>query len=160
MKHIKNTKEILQAISRLHEATPQEIHLLVPNISRATLYRKLDQLYKEGVLTVVQEQKGRGGYHRTYTLAREEALLDASNIEEILSSLGKRFSAYLKNENANLRLDGYFINSLPLYMEDETYAALLRDLNTVLRSYLRCPPGMQARKRELMVLSIPIEEEH
>jgi len=70
---------IVHALSGDRTLTTTDLCALLPDISKATVYRHVALLADAGVLTVAGEQRVRGAVERTYRLDRTRAVINADN---------------------------------------------------------------------------------
>jgi DNA-binding transcriptional ArsR family regulator len=57
--------------------TTAELCALIPDVSKATVYRHVDLLATGGVLEVADERRVRGAVERRYRLRQDRAVIDA-----------------------------------------------------------------------------------
>ncbi|MFI2264343.1 hypothetical protein [Streptomyces tubercidicus] len=90
---------------------------LLPDVSKATVYRHVGLLADGGVLDVADEQRVRGAVERRYRLRRERAVIDADTAASVsvadhrrvfavaMATLLAEFNAYLDREGADPTAD-------------------------------------------------------
>lgn len=68
---------IVHALSGGRVVTTSELCALIPDVSKATVYRHVGVLADGGVLEVDAEQRVRGAVERRYRLSRDRAVIDS-----------------------------------------------------------------------------------
>jgi DNA-binding transcriptional ArsR family regulator len=161
---------ILLAFGRGIPLTAQGLADLLPDVSRATLYRHLALLVDGGIIEVVSEQRVRGAVERTYalrtgagSLARED--VEAASREDHLrffasfvATLIDEYSRYLRRDRIDLIADvvGYRVGTV--YLTDEEAATVAREMWSAFARHVGTPPDAGRSARTFAMVSIPGSE--
>lgn len=93
--------------------TTAQLCALLPDISKATVYRHVDLLATGGILEVVEEHRVRGAVERTYRLRQDRAAIDPALVASLspedhrrgfataVAALVAEFNAYLDREGSD-----------------------------------------------------------
>ena len=148
------------------DVTTGELAAELPDVPQATLYRHVGALADAGVLEVSAERPVRGTVERTYRVASgaaalsgdDAATMDADDHQEafavFVGTLIESFGRYVSSPGADLASDGAGYRQIPLWLDDDEFAALTDDLRSVLERYADRPPGT-GRRRTLTTIVIP-----
>lgn len=151
--------------------TTGELSAELSDVPVTSLYRHVARLAQAGVLGVVAERRVRGTLERTYQLH-----LDATRITpEELATLSPEdhrvafltfaaglvadFERYLARGDINLHRDGASYLTEALWLSDEEYVGLIRDLAVVLDHRRKNEPRPGRRRRMLSAVWLPDETE-
>jgi len=104
---------IVHALRGDRTLTTAQLGELLPDVSKATVYRHVDLLAEGGILEVADEQRVRGAVERTYRLRPERAAIDPETLAALtpddhrrgfaaaMAALVAEFDAYLGRDQAN-----------------------------------------------------------
>jgi DNA-binding transcriptional ArsR family regulator len=155
--------------------TPQQMAEQMGDIPQATLYRHINRLAQAGMLVVTEERPVRGTLEKVYALntahqptgSTEESLEAINQLSEedhlhyftaFLLTMMDDFSQYLKlSEGAprNLAADGVGYQKLPLYLNDEEFAAFAAALNHAIAPFIGLKNGTGRKKRLFSTIMMP-----
>lgn len=139
--------------------TPAQIASLLPDVPQASLYRHINALLEENILTIVSETQVRGTLERTYAITQgatrlteqEIAALSAEDqlryIVVFLSSVMQDARDYLQQPSAQPDLVLY--SKTPLYVTEEQFRGLLAQVQALLQPYTQADPNQPEQKRFL-----------
>lgn len=132
------------------------------DVPRTTIYRHINLLIDNNILTVVAEHKVRGSLERTLSLnigeiARHNTLDNASqNAFAFLMNRYARFEKYFNSKNPNPAKDRIFLNNAILMTTDEEFDAFLKDLQQLLQKY-SYEYTEKRKARDISIISAPDE---
>src|SRR3954452_14580347 len=104
---------VVHAMSGGRTLTTAQLCELLPDVSKATVYRHVGLLAEGGLLEVESEQRVRGAVERRYRLRRERAVIDAGTAASAtgedhrrvfavaMAPLLAEFNAYLDRDHAD-----------------------------------------------------------
>ena len=160
---------IVQAFLGDRALTTRGLAAELTDVPPATLYRHVARLVDAGVLQVVHQEAVRGAVERTYVLRAAAAQISAEQIAAMsVDDLRQAFMAFVAGllgdvdrylargdvdpirDQASFRLGG-------LWLDDEEFATLLRDLMRVLQPAAANPPRPGRKRRVLATVLLPGE---
>lgn len=161
---------IVQNLLRGEEMTVQDISKNLSDIPQATLYRQLNALLKEDILTVIDENRIRGTVEKVYALSSTLESTTAEEVEEaskedhfnfffsfLMNQLGE-YEEYLSKDEINLKEDGVSFRQFSLYLSDEELMDILSTLREKLVSAMDNKPTKDRRLRNVSTIVIPKKE--
>lgn len=155
---------IIQELALNERMTAAEINEKINDVSRTTLYRHINILLKNNILTIVSKKRVRGSLERTFALNIEEMnkhnqLENAS--QQALTFLMERyvrFHNYFNGEHPDPAKDRIFYNTTVLMMNDHEFDQFLAELRELIIKYDY--GAASGRKiRDISVISSPAEME-
>ncbi|WUD77760.1 helix-turn-helix domain-containing protein [Streptomyces sp. NBC_00510] len=161
---------IVHAMSGNRTLTTSQLCDLLPDVSKATVYRHVGLLADGGVLEVEDEQRVRGAVERHYRLRRERAVVDAETAASVsredhrrvfavaMAALMAEFNAYLDRDGADPAADLVGYRQHALWLSDEERAALIADLRRVLLPRLANGPAPGRTRHLVSPILFPAEE--
>ncbi|MDW7671715.1 MAG: helix-turn-helix domain-containing protein [Bacillota bacterium] len=161
---------IIQALLEGKEMTAGEIAEKLQDIPQASLYRHINALLKEEVITVVSENRVRGTLEKVFSLSATLESATTKEVEEasredhfnyffsFVMGLVGEYEAYLQKENINLREDGVSFRQCSVYLSDEEFTALMKDIGEKLMAAMKNEPGENRRLRTIANVVIPSTE--
>ena len=154
------------------QLTAQQLALTMPDIAQATLYRHLNKLAKGGVLAVVEERPVRGTLEKVYALNEQGAFLGAADIADFtkddhmryftafVAILLGEFSQYLDSkEKPDLVADGVAYTKVAMYLSDEEFMNMAKQMNEALGSTLQNLPAPGRKRRMFTNIILPATDE-
>jgi len=150
---------IIQYLAGHQTATAGEIALLMTDVPRTTLYRHLNVLTKNNIITVVAENRVRGSVERTYalnlnTVAEQNTKENAThNAFGFLMKIYGDFERYFNDENANPGTDKVFLSNVTLLLSDEEFDEFLAQTNAFFLKHLNNTPNESRKTRSLSLIS-------
>jgi DNA-binding transcriptional ArsR family regulator len=155
---------IIQVLAARQSITSAELCEKISDVPRTTMYRHINILLDNNILSVVSEKKIRGSLERTLALNIEEiskhnTLENASqNALGFLMNRYARFHNYFNGENPDPGKDKIFLNNSVLMMDDNEFEQFLSELRELLIKYnFETAHGRKAR--DISVISAPTEKE-
>ena len=147
--------------------TTSQLAAELDDVPAGSLYRHIAQLTRAGVLQVVAERRVRGAVERTYTLRLFAAQIQpgearAMTLDEhaqafiaYIAGLLADFDRYIASAPADPVGDGADYRVAGLWLTDEEFASLARDLRAVFQPRLANAPGNGRRRRVLYTVTLP-----
>lgn len=155
---------IIQELATRQNITASELCEKISDVPRTTIYRHINILLDNNILSVVSEKKIRGSLERTLALNTGE-ILKNNTIENASQSAWSflmnryaRFHNYFSGENPDPGKDKIFLNTTVLMMNDSEFDQFLSELRDLLIKYnFEVADGRKSR--DISVISAPIESE-
>jgi DNA-binding transcriptional ArsR family regulator len=147
--------------------TTSELAAELDDVPAGSLYRHIARLTKAGVLQVVAERRVRGAVERTYTLRLFAAQIQpgearAMTLDEhsqafiaYIAGLLADFERYIASAPADPVSDGAGYRVSGMWLTDEEFTSLLRDVREVFQPRLANAPGKGRRRRLLYTVTLP-----
>lgn len=155
---------IIQEFSAKQSMTTTEICEKISDVPRTTMYRHINILLDNDILSVVSEKKIRGSLERTLALniggiTKHNTLENASqNALAFLINRYARFHNYFSGENPDPAKDKIFLNNTVLMMDDNEFDQFLLDMRRLLIKYnFEAANGRKAR--DISIISSPAEDD-
>ncbi|MEN6460887.1 MAG: helix-turn-helix domain-containing protein [Syntrophomonas sp.] len=155
---------IIQELANRGNTTATELCEKISDVPRTTMYRHINILLDNNILSVVSEKKIRGSLERTLALNIEElskqnTLENASqNALGFLMNRYAKFHNYFNGENPEPAEDKIFLSNTILMMDDNEFDQFLLELRELFIKYnFAFADGRKAR--DLSVISAPAEKE-
>lgn len=156
---------IIQQLAVEAKMTPAELSKKINDVPRTTLYRHINVLLENKILTVVSEKKVRGSLERTLALNIEE-IKNHNRLENVsqqalafLMNRYARFHNYFNGQNPDPAKDRIFFNNTVLMMNDAEFDQFLAELRELLIKYnFETTNGRKIR--DISILSVPVEREN
>jgi predicted transcriptional regulator len=161
---------IVQAFLGDRALTTGTLAAELTDVPPATLYRQVARLVDAGVLQVVHQEAVRGAVERTYVLRAAAAQISADQIAAMsVDDMRQAFMAFVAGllgdvdrylarddvdpirDQASFRLGG-------LWLDDDEFATLLRDLMRVFQPALANPPRPGRKRRIIATVLLPGDE--
>jgi hypothetical protein len=147
--------------------TTSQLAAELNDVPAGSLYRHIARLTKAGVLQVVAERRVRGAVERTYTLRLFAAQIQpgearAMTLDEhaqaftaYIAGLLADFERYIASAPADPVGDGASYRVAGMWLTDEEFASLVRDVVEVFAPRLANAPGKGRRRRLLYTVTLP-----
>lgn len=155
---------IIQELSTGQTITANELCERISDVPRTTMYRHINLLIENNVLSVVSEKKVRGSLERTIALNIPEVLRHntiengAQNAFGFLMSHYAKFHKYFNGENPDPGKDRIFLNNTVLMMSDTEFGQFMEDLRQLLLKYSF--ESAEIRKaRDISIISSPVDKD-
>lgn len=151
---------IIQAMATSKSSTASELCEKIKDVPRTTMYRHINTLIDNNILSVVSEKKIRGSLERTLTLniaeitkhnTRENA---DENAFGFLMSTYSKFHNYFSNKNNNPGRDKVFLNNTILMMSDIEFDKFLEELRELILKY-NFDSSEIRKARDISIISSP-----
>lgn len=155
---------IIQELSTQKHMTTIELGEKISDVSRTTMYRHINILLENNIITVVSEKKIRGSLERTFALNIEELTKNntvenaAQNAFGFLMNRYIRFHNYFNGENPNSGKDKIFLNNSVLMMSDDEFDQFLLELRDLIIKY-KFKEAQGRKPRDISIISSPVDEE-
>ncbi|MGW7573410.1 helix-turn-helix domain-containing protein [Streptomyces sp. NPDC054765] len=161
---------IVHALSGGRSLTTSQLCALLPDVSKATVYRHVGLLADGGLLEVVDEQRVRGAVERRYRLRRERAVIDAETAASVspedhrrgfavaVATLLAEFHAYLDRDGADPAADLVGYRQHALWLSPDELAGLIGEMRDVLVSRMANEPSPGRTRYLLSPILFPAEE--
>ncbi len=158
---------IMQTLLDGREMTSREIAENLDDIPQASLYRHINALLKEEILTVVKENRIRGTVEKVFSLcttlesSMEKEVEEASSEDHFnyffsfLMSLLGEYEEYLQGESINLKEDGVSFRQCSVYLSDEEFMELMMGICEKLNAAMKNEPRENRRLRTIANIAIP-----
>lgn len=155
---------IIQELSTGQTITANELCEKISDVPRTTMYRHINLLIENSILTVVSEKKVRGSLERTIALNIPEIMKHntlenaAQNAFGFLMSHYAKFHKYFNGENPDPAKDKIFLNNTVLMMSDAEFGQFMEDLRQLLLKY-SFESAETRRARDISIISSPVEKD-
>ena len=160
---------IVHAMSGDRTLTTSELCALLPDVSKATVYRQVGLLAEGGLLDVDGEHRVRGAVERRYRLHRERAMIDASTAASAttedhrrvfavaMATLMAEFGAYL-DRDPDPAADQVGYRQHAIWLSEDERAELIEGLREVIVAKLGNGPGPGRTRHLISPILFPSEE--
>ncbi|MGN1196308.1 MAG: hypothetical protein ACI4TA_01755 [Acetatifactor sp.] len=156
------SNQIIQLLRVNGPMTAGELFDADVNVSRATLYRKIDRLVTEGVIGVSETKIVRGQTEKKYGIQKIVISEQSGNSERLetvtmgLMNLISQYANYFAKEDADVERDKLFMMSFGIFLSDEDYSSLVNDIVSLIDHY-QTKSSKGAKLRSLQLLSAPVD---
>lgn len=153
--------QIIQ-ILRVHGAmTIGEILTAAPQLSRATVYRRMEKMLGQDVVRIAETRKVRGQEEHRYTIGTIW-INDPGTEEDCrrlvtmgLMQIADRYSRYFDSGDVDTGRDQLFLTHYSIALNDEDFKEMLQKMAALVDSYQNKQGADGARLRSLFLLSAP-----
>jgi DNA-binding transcriptional ArsR family regulator len=158
--------KITQSLLNGNQLNVQQIAARLKDVPQATLYRHLNKLLEADIIEVVRENQIRGTVEKIYGL-KEQTI----NSREELMSLTKEqhqdlfltfttqllslYENYLNQGDVDLVRDGVSYRIANLYLTDEEFQELAKEIGALLQKAMLNEPTPERRARNFATIIIP-----
>jgi len=155
---------IIQEISTEQTITPNELCERISDVPRTTMYRHINILIDNNILSVISEKKVRGSLERTIALNISEISKHntiengAQNAFGFLMSNYAKFHKYFNGQNPNTAKDKVFLNNTVLMMSDREFDQFIEELRQLILKY-NYKSTEKRRARDISIISSPVEKD-
>jgi DNA-binding transcriptional ArsR family regulator len=151
--------------------TTSQLAAELSDVPPGSLYRHISTLTRAGVLQVVAERRVRGTVERTYTMRLAAARIAPSEVRAMtldeqehafmayVAGLISDFGRYMGSGSADPVRDGAAFHVGAMWLTDEEFMDLARDLTTVISERLANAPATGRRRRMIYTVSLPAPED-
>jgi DNA-binding transcriptional ArsR family regulator len=152
---------IVNAMRGDRTLTTARLCALIPNVSKATVYRHVEALAAGGILEVAEEHRVRGAVERTYRLRADRATLDPEAagtsprdrkdayrraFAVAMAALAAEFDAYLEEQDADPVADLVGFRQHAVWLDSGELESLIEELRAAIAPRLENKPdGVRAR---------------
>ncbi|GLY82501.1 transcriptional regulator [Actinoallomurus iriomotensis] len=161
---------IVHAMSGGRTLTTSQLCDLLPDVSKATVYRHVGLLADGGLLEVAGEHRTRGAVERRYRLHRARAAVDAETAASVsvedhrrvfavaMATLLAEYNAYLDRNGADPVADLVGYRQHAIWLSEEERAAMIEELREVIAPRMRHDPSPERTRHLLSPILFPAEE--
>ena len=147
-----------------------ELCALLPDVSKAMVYRHVDLLAAGGILEVAQEHRIRGAVERRYRLRPDRAIVDAESFGSLsadehrrgfataLAVLAAEFGAYLDHDETDPLADLVGYRQHALWLTRDELIELITELQRVILPRLANQPAPARTRYLLSPILFPVPE--
>ncbi|KAB8127479.1 helix-turn-helix domain-containing protein [Gracilibacillus oryzae] len=159
--------EIIQALAGGKYLTASQLAEYLPKTPHATLYRHIKYLYQAGMLVIQEENQKRGTVERVYSLAPNTESISPEHFEKLskeehlelftqfISNTILDYGNYLEQGNINLVEDGISFRQANMYLSDQEFLEMIKELKNVYQKYQQLEPDNDRIKRKFTTIIIP-----
>ncbi|WP_066500153.1 helix-turn-helix domain-containing protein [Abyssisolibacter fermentans] len=151
---------IIQELASNQSITATELCKKISNVPRTTMYRHINILIDNDILSVVSEKKIRGSLERTLALnipnvTKHNTIENADqNAFGFLMCNYAKFHNYFSDKNSDPAKDKIFLNNTVLMMNDTEFDQFLAEIREILVKYSF--ESAEGRKvRDISIISSP-----
>ncbi|GAA3075784.1 helix-turn-helix domain-containing protein [Streptosporangium carneum] len=160
---------IVHAMSGGRTLTTSQVCALLPDVSKATVYRQVGLLADGGLLEVEGEQRVRGAVERRYRLRRARAVIDAETaaatspedhrrvFATAMAILLAEFNAYLDRDHADPAADSVGYRQHTLWLSQDERDEMISDMRDVIVSRMGNEPSPERTRHLLSPILFPAE---
>lgn len=150
---------ILQYI-RLHGSVrTSDIVKYLNDIPRATVYHHVKILEENNMIEVVKENRVRGTIEKVYALKEYTSSIEGETFVALSTAfhvgLMQEMNEYFSRKDQDHKKDNVFFSSALLYMSDNEYESLLKNMADLLKPYIEQKPKSNLKLRKLSIISSP-----
>ncbi len=161
---------IVHAMRNGRTLTTADLSALLPDVSKAMVYRHVGLLSEAGVLDVDEERRVRGAVERTYRLRPDRASVDPAIARSLsaddhrrvfavaMAALVAEFTAYLDRESTDLTTDPIGYQQHTLWLDHDELLAMVDELRTAIVPRLRNTPAPGRTRYLLSPILFPSED--
>jgi DNA-binding transcriptional ArsR family regulator len=152
--------------------TTAELCALIPDVSKATVYRHVDLLAAGGVLEVAEERRVRGAVERRFRLCQDRAVIDAERAASAspddyrrafaaaMAALHAEFNAYLDRDGADPTADLVGFRQHAVWLSRDELLDLIGELRAAIAPRLANPATPDRARYLLSPILFPTEDPH
>ncbi|MEV6423541.1 helix-turn-helix domain-containing protein [Streptomyces sp. NPDC051662] len=150
--------------------TTGQLCALIPDVSKATVYRHVDLLAAGGILDVADERRVRGAVERHYRLRQERAGIDAETARALtpqhherafaaaMAALVAEFGAYLEREGSDPVDDLVGYRQHAIWLSKDELVALIGAMQAAIAPLLANEPSRERTRYLLSPILFPAEQ--
>ncbi|KPC63924.1 helix-turn-helix domain-containing protein [Streptomyces chattanoogensis] len=160
---------IVHAMSGGRTLTTSQMCALLPDVSKATVYRHVGLLADGGLLDVADEQRVRGAVERRYRLRGERAVIDTDTAASVsvedhrrvfavaMATLLAEFNAYLDRDGADPAADLVGYRQHALWLSRDELAELIGEMREALVARMGNTPSAGRTRHLISPILFPAE---
>jgi DNA-binding transcriptional ArsR family regulator len=150
--------------------TTGQLCALIPDVSKATVYRHVDHLAAGGILDVADERRVRGAVERRYRLRQERAGIDAETARALtpqhhkrafaaaMAALVAEFGAYLEREGSDPVDDLVGYRQHAIWLSKDELVALIGAMQAAIAPLLANEASRERTRYLLSPILFPAEQ--
>lgn len=150
---------ILQYIRVHGNVRTSDIVKYLNDIPRATVYHHVKILEENNMVEVVKENRVRGTTEKVYALKEYTASMEGEAFVALSTAfhvgLIQEMNEYFSRKDQDHKKDNVFFSSALLYMSDDEYESLLKNIADLLKPYIKQKPKSNLKLRKLSIISSP-----
>lgn len=162
--------KLLLEIQSRGQATAKQLSEIHPDIPQATLYRYLNRMLKDDILTVAAENKVRGILEKVYALQSDLPVsMDGQlakragedylqTITQFMMGMMREFQEYVQRGDVDIQRDGAGFSSCPLYLSDEELAEIVNKMKSIIEPLQGNTPSANRKLRSFGFILTPPKE--
>jgi DNA-binding transcriptional ArsR family regulator len=158
---------IIQYAAHNQPVTVAQIVKVMPDVSKATLYRHMRVLTENEILQIVGEEKIRGTFEQSYSLntgkinasGQESCSALQTLVYSMLTKLIADFTQYFSRDLVAPVKDKVFVSTNTLNLNDDEFDSFTRELFAVIGKYSQLPTKGNGKTRMITVVSSPVSQE-
>ncbi len=157
---------IVQTLLGGKQLTVQEMKTQLKEVPQATLYRHLNKLLDNGIITVIAQRQIRGAQEKIFALAETASAFENTSEEEIsketqknrfmqfTSHLIQRFNAYLSEAQEELSEKRAF-STWEVYLSEDELQEVMAAIHEAVNKVGANEPSLDRQKYSLASIVIP-----
>jgi DNA-binding transcriptional ArsR family regulator len=161
---------IVHAMRGNRELTTGQLSSLLPDVSKAMVYRHVDLLAAGGILEVAGEHRVRGAVERVFRLHQDRAAIDDSAFRSMspddhrrgfftaLAVLVAEFGTYLAKDSSDPVADLVGYRQHAIWLSRDELTGLISGLRSAILPALANPPRGDRTRYLLSPILFPVEE--
>lgn len=161
---------IVHAMAGNRIFTTSQLCDLLPDVSKATVYRHVAVLAEAGILEVDGEERVRGAVERRYRLRRDRAIVSDEMVASVspedhrrvfaaaIATLLAEFNAYLDRDGADPVADLVGYRQHALWLSPDELTDLIEKMRAAIVPHLAHDPTPDRRRYLLSPILFPIED--
>ncbi|GGW26430.1 helix-turn-helix domain-containing protein [Streptomyces alanosinicus] len=161
---------VVHALRGGRTLTTGQLCALIPDASKATVYRHVDLLAAGGILDVADERRVRGAVERRYRLRQEHANIDAETMRALapqhheraftaaIAALAAEFGAYLEREGSDPVDDLVGYRQHAIWLSRDELVALIGAMQAAIAPLLANEPSRERTRYLLSPILFPAEQ--
>ncbi|MGG2460953.1 helix-turn-helix domain-containing protein [Streptomyces sp. RGM 3693] len=151
--------------------TTGQLCALIPDVSKATVYRHVDLLAAGGIIDVADERRVRGAVERRYRLQQERAGIDTETARALtpqhherafsaaMAALVAEFGAYLEREGSDPVDDLVGYRQHAVWLSRDELEALIGAMQAAIAPLLANEPTQERTRYLLSPILFPAEQQ-
>lgn len=162
----------MRVVHAMHDGrtrTTSELCALLPDVSKATVYRHVGLLADGGLLVVEGEQRVRGSVERRYRLHRARTVIDEAAAASMspedyrrgfavaMATLLAEFNAYLDREGADPAADLVGFRQHALWLSQDELVEMISEMRDVIAARMGHTPSPERTRHLLSPILFPAE---
>ena len=160
---------IVHAMRGGRTLTTAQLSAVLPDVSKAMVYRHVDLLAGGGILEVAEERRVRGAVERHYRLCRDRAGIDRDTVASLsaedhrrwfataMATLLAEFNAYLDREHTDPARDPVGYQQHSIWLDEGELHAMIADLRAAIIPRLANEPAPGRARYMLSPILFPGE---
>ncbi|MGW1050813.1 helix-turn-helix domain-containing protein [Streptomyces sp. NPDC002521] len=162
---------VVHALRSGRVLTTGQLCALIPDASKATVYRHVDLLAAGGILDVADERRVRGAVERRYRLRQERADIDAETVHArtsqhheraftaAMAALIAEFGAYLQRQGSDPVDDLVGYRQHAIWLSRDALVAPISAMQAAIAPLLADEPSQERTRYLLSPILFPAEQQ-